>query len=126
LKLFKTLLNEFSRTYIILDALDEVAADERETLLRILHQMLDGSFVNLNVLLTSRREHYILEGLDSLSVPEVTMNTQVVDTDIHRFVSEILLEDPKFKKWDSSVKVDMETTLVNGAHGMYVAIFPPS
>ena len=120
LKLFNTLLKEFSRTFIVLDALDEVAVHERDTLLRVLHQMHDPSFGNMNTLLTSRREHYVLEGLSSLSIPEVTMNTQVVDLDICSFVSEILMVDPKFKKWDSSVKADIETALVNGANGMYV------
>lgn len=124
LKLFKALGSEFNRTFIILDALDEVAVHERDMLLRVLRQMHDGSFVNLNMLVTSRPEHYILEGLNSLPMTEVMMNTQVVDVDIGSFVSELLAVDPKFKKWDSSVKKDIETALVNGAHGMCVDCFP--
>ena len=120
LRIFDILLMEFNWTYIILDALDEVATHDRGTLLSTLHQMLDGSFANLNVLLTSRQEQYILEGLNSLMVTKVTMNTQVVDGDIRRFISETLLRDSKFQKWDSSIRMDIETALVNGAQGMYV------
>jgi len=46
LKLFETLLKEFTRTFVVLDALDEVATYERETLLLLLHQMVGGSFEN--------------------------------------------------------------------------------
>jgi hypothetical protein len=134
-KLFEVLLSEFARTYIVLDALDEIAVSEREAFLSILCQMISGSFGNLNTLLTSRHEHYISKELDPLLVTEVNMNigwdpfsvTEVnkkkerVDVDIDLFISGVLQEDDRFKDWGPSIQAEAKTALLTGACGMYVA-----
>ncbi|KAF8523099.1 hypothetical protein BU17DRAFT_86205 [Hysterangium stoloniferum] len=106
----------FKRTYIVVDALDEVDSTEREKLIEVLTH---SPFWDLNILVTSRHERYLEEGFNSTTLFPVSMSTEVVDEDIRRFVSDIVAEDTRLKKWNPTILSEMETTLVEGAHGMF-------
>ncbi|KAF8523103.1 hypothetical protein BU17DRAFT_86216 [Hysterangium stoloniferum] len=106
----------FKRTYIVVDALDEVDSTEREKLIEVLTH---NPFRDFNILVTSRRERYLEEGFNSTTLCPVSMSTEVVDEDIRRFVSDTVAEDTRLKKWNLTILSEMETTLVEGAHGMF-------
>ncbi|KIJ45390.1 hypothetical protein M422DRAFT_251164 [Sphaerobolus stellatus SS14] len=57
----------FHQTYILLDALDEIAADEGTSLLKALNEIIvNARLSNINLLMTSQREPYLVDGFHNL------------------------------------------------------------
>jgi len=115
LKLLQILIRTFTRTFIIVDALDEIAEQERRPLFKLIEQMLD---VHANILLTGRRESYIIQGLLSKNFHEVCLEANTVDDDIRQYVIASLDYDPKFNKWKPELKSNIIDGLTNGSKGM--------
>jgi ankyrin repeat domain-containing protein 50 len=114
----KALVRSLGKVSIVLDALDEVAAADRSSLLDILQQFSTSEFGSLSALVTSRKEYYIQERLDKIGITQVSIQSALVDGDIASYVASRLKEDPKLKKWPQSCREEIEHTLVNGSHGM--------
>jgi hypothetical protein len=112
------ILGDFQQTFIILDALDE--CKEREELLGLLENLIGWEVENLHVVATSRRERDIEETLEPLATGQVYIQSALVNADIHIHLCERLQNDPKLKKWPANVQREIEKTLMDGAHGMYV------
>ena len=121
---FQYILGNFQQTFIILDALDE--CKEREELLRLLENLIGWRVENLHVLVTSRRERDIEESLEHFITGQVCIQSAVVDADIHIHLCERLQNDPKLKRWPLNVQKEIEKTLMDGAHGMYVVTLLPT
>lgn len=102
--------------YIIIDALDECA--EREILLDTLSELAGHGMKNLHTLLTSRHEQDIKGELEPIVSKTVHIQNDMVDEDIRLHVRKCLEIDRKLKKWPDSIKGEIETSLVEGAHGM--------
>jgi hypothetical protein len=116
IQILHTISKKLSFTYIVLDALDE---SERELVLKAVCKLADAESGNLNILITSRKEHDIENGLSTLRrMKSIDIRNTVVDTDIALFVRESLRDDPKFKKQSLELKLQIETDLRNGAQGM--------
>lgn len=71
-----------------------------------------------HILVTSRQERDILEGLESVVTGSISLGGSKVDRDIAVHVHSQLVQHPKLKKWPDSVKSDIEEKLVAKAQGM--------
>ena len=112
------MLGDFQQTFIILDALDE--CKEREELLGLLKDLITWKVKSLHVLATSRREGDIEEALEPSVTGQVCIQSAVINADIQIHVCERLQNNPKLEKWPSNVRKEIEDTLMDKAHGMYV------
>ncbi|KIJ39782.1 hypothetical protein M422DRAFT_257378 [Sphaerobolus stellatus SS14] len=110
----------FHQTYIVLDALDEIEVDERNSLLKALQEIIANTRrCNINVLMTSRREIYLADGFQSLSLEEISLTSSKVDEDISRYVTEIVEEEPKLSRWSAELRTEIVHTLRDKAKGMF-------
>ncbi|KAI9776989.1 MAG: hypothetical protein M1839_009133 [Geoglossum umbratile] len=117
LSVMLTVLRSSCRTYLIIDALDECS--QREELLKVLSDIRRQCSEEVNVLLTSRKEHDIELVLDGLATSSIGIQQTAVDADIRIHVKNYLVEDAMLKRWPSAVKEEVEDALVKGAHGMF-------
>jgi hypothetical protein len=82
---------------------------------------------NMHLLMTSRKERDIESSLESYIGGEdsIFLHNDIVDEDIHCYILQRLSEDRTLAKWnkDAVVRQEIETTLMQGARGMYVSSF---
>jgi hypothetical protein len=73
----------------------------------------------------SRKEQDIESSLLVIVDPKhaICLQSQIVDKDIRKFVHQRLSDDKSLKKWHKStdIRQEIETTLIQGAHGMYTS-----
>ncbi len=105
----------FDQSFIIVDALDECS--DRQELLSFINGIIDWKVGKLHILATSRKETDISEVLDPLITEQISIQN-LVNADIRLYVQERLRNDTKLKKWPDKIRMEIETTLMNGAHGM--------
>lgn len=110
------MLEEFRQVFIVLDALDECT--EREELMQFVDSIIGWKIEKLHLLTTSRRETDITENLEPLTTGQIPIQNETVNADIQTHVRERLQNDPKLRKWPAKVQMEIETALMNGAHGM--------
>jgi hypothetical protein len=115
-RILTSILIAKGEVYIVVDALDECI--EREELLLVLSEMADMKPQNLHILVTSRQERDILEGLETVVTGAISLEGSKIDKDIAVHVHSQVVQHPKLKKWPDSVKSDIEETLVAKAQGM--------
>ena len=115
------MLGDFEETFIIIDALDE--CEEREELILLLVKLKSWGGEKMHVLVTSRKERDIEEGLAPLLTREIRLQSALVDKDICNYISERLRNDTKLRKWPTNVREEIERALIDGAQGMYVNPF---
>lgn len=111
-----SMLENGGNYYIILDALDECS--EREDLLKTISELARQGTHNLHMLFTSRQEQDIKGELELIGTEMVPIRNAKVNEDIRLHVRKCLDVDRKLKKWPNSIKQEIETSLVEGAHGM--------
>jgi hypothetical protein len=112
----QSILGDFPKTYIILDALDECT--DREELLELIREISGWKMGKIHILATSRRERDIEEALEPLLTDQICIQSAQVNGDIQLHIRERLHNDPKLKKWPVKVKEEIEETLMDGACGM--------
>lgn len=112
----KSIAGSFHHTYIIFDALDEFA--DRAGFLGLLKEFHDWGLDSLHLLSSSRGEREIEETLNFLVSHHVPLDESPIDGDIRVYVSSTLYHDSKFKVCSAEEKKEIETTLIEGAHGM--------
>jgi len=105
----------FDQSFIIIDALDECS--DRQELLSFINGIIDWKVGKLHILATSRKETDISEVLDPLITEQISIQN-LVNADIRLYVQERLRNDTKLKKWPDKIRMEIETTLMDGAHGM--------
>jgi hypothetical protein len=116
LSTLQQILGDFRQTYIIIDALDECM--EREDLLIMIETIVDWKLDKLHILATSRRERDIEDALGTLVTTQICIQDAVVNADIQTHIRERLANDSKLKRWPTKVQIEIETALMDGAHGM--------
>jgi hypothetical protein len=121
IKLFKTLrqmIEDFPRTYIIIDALDE--SSNRRELMKTVTNMLGWKLQGLHVIFTSRKEGDIMRTLErNISYENIVcLQKKEVNEDIQVYVRKRLSEDESLQKWRDDVRPRIESSLIKGAHGM--------
>ena len=112
----RDIVYRFQHTYIVLDALDECS--ERGELLSLIEEIIDWKIETLHLLATSRKEQDIDDCLSSRVSNEIDIQSTLVDADIRVHVRDQLRKDRKLKKWSPDAQAEIETALVDGAHGM--------
>lgn len=125
LQLLRRIIEQFSHTYIILDALDE--CDRQEELMDVLKSMVGWGYEKLHILVTSHRQRDIESSLEcfveQLSI--ICLQGPLVDNDIHLYVRQRLLEDKNLWKWqkDEDMQERIEDSLIKGSRGMCEPLF---
>ena len=114
--LLHQIMESFSSTYILLDALDECT--DREDLLEFIEALMGWSINDLHVLVTSRKENDIAKSLEPLVTCQLCIQSALVDADIRVHILERLSTDVKLKKWPINVQQEVEDALMRGAQGM--------
>ena len=115
------MLNGFSSTFIILDALDECA--EREKLLNwiqtvILENLKKDINSGLHLIVTSRPEQEIEDKLKSYNYLDLVKESE--NHDLVIYLDDQLQNDSDLKKWNSDTQEQIKLTLMKQADGMYV------
>ena len=118
------ILDRFSHTYIMIDALDE-CTERKKTLNWVNKLILDPNckVANLHIVVTSRPErdiHEVFATLDPLSVDVGEANTK----DIMEYL--ILQMRSKFIKYDERTQAKIMSELGKHAEGSYVYLVLPS
>lgn len=115
-------MRQFTHVYIVLDALDECT--QRSELMSMLESVIGWKLDMVHLLLTSRKERDIETSLESHIEKDniVSLQRDIVNEDISRYVRNRLHEDKALAKWnkDADIKQEIETALMSRAGGMYV------
>ena len=112
-------MQEFDHVYVILDALDECV--ERQKLLSIVRQLLSSKIGKIHILVTSRSDADLQENLTPIITARILVESSVIEPDIRSYIQDQLRNNPKLMKWPQKVQERIESALMAGAQGMYVA-----
>ena len=113
----RSILEHFSSVFVVIDALDE--SQSRETLLRVLHNILgDAQFVKIRLLITSREYADIEREMSSIARP-LSMSNSFVEEDIRRVIAASLRSNSIFQQWPEAFRTEVEGALSSGAKGMF-------
>lgn len=115
LAVLQSLLQGFSQTFIVIDALDE--CDQESELLGLLRNVVDQKIGNVCVLATSRRKWDIEKSTPS-NTDYIWIDEASVAADIHAYLRARLRDIPKSKNCVLMMKEYIETTLISGSHGV--------
>ncbi|CUS08785.1 unnamed protein product [Tuber aestivum] len=114
------IIKGFGKPFIILDALDEVPKDARESLLSWVSElMVDHKAESLSVLITSRPEADIVRSLESLADFTISLQSKIIDPDIRAYIQNSLAGKDGFRKFTKEITIEIEETLVSGSQGMF-------
>lgn len=113
-----SLLKSSSRTYLIIDALDECS--ELDDLLKLISQIRNDCPSQVNLLVTSRREQGVMLNPGELASSIIDLQCTMNDNDIELYIHAVLKEDPILKRWEISLKEKIYKILTDKAHGMLV------
>ncbi len=113
----RKLINKSAAVYLVIDALDE--CEDIEDLLETLEEITCWKQTNVHILVTSRRETCIEDSLKDIATNEISLEESVVDEDIRSYVRHQLQHEKKYSKWSHDIRMEIETALLQGAHGMF-------
>jgi hypothetical protein len=88
--------------------------------LELVEEITQWNLQKMHVLATSRREWDIEEKIDQLVTNQICIQSALVNADIQLHIHERLQHDRKLSKWSPEIQGEIEETLMEGAHGMYV------
>ncbi|KAH7088079.1 ankyrin repeat-containing domain protein [Paraphoma chrysanthemicola] len=121
LEMLRHTIAGFQDVYVVLDALDE--CKHRKDFLEVLATVYSWQPRRPHLLVTSRKERDIEDILAHFINKQATISLQneEVDRDIQHYVQQRLSDDPSLAKWrkDASIVQQIESALMNGAHGMF-------
>ena len=107
------------KTYLFIDALDEVPLPEREYVLGFLQKLSSLRLPHLHILATSRNELAIEEAMTRpIRWTAVAINKESVNIDINRYVSNAIDSYPKLRNQPEAIKDLILRRLVKPADGM--------
>ncbi|MCJ1380068.1 hypothetical protein MMC17_003171 [Xylographa soralifera] len=115
--LYAKLLGEFREIFVIIDALDE--CKQWEELIEIVENIVDWKIRNLHLLVTSRRERELMDAFEPIVTDQIAIQHETVSADIQTHVRDKLQSDNKLSKWAAELRMEIESTLMKGAHGMF-------
>ncbi|KAL8852047.1 MAG: hypothetical protein Q9221_003072 [Calogaya cf. arnoldii] len=121
LSCLKTMVQSFTATYILLDALDE--CKNRPELLRLIPKVNRWQLANLHVLVTSRREADIREVLEMLAQHEkiIELDPSSNNSDINFYIQDRLSNDLGLKRWRKrpDIQARIKEQLLRKGDGMF-------
>jgi hypothetical protein len=110
--------------YLVIDALDECSntpaiSSPRAKILELIAELIESSFPNLRVCVTSRPEPDIKDVLDSLVFRSVSLHdARGQKREIENYIKSVIATDRRCKGWGEEVKQLVFDTLVGKADGM--------
>ena len=112
------ILDGFSSTFIILNALDECI--ERVNLLNWIQTVILGKDINLglHLIVTSRPEQEIEDKLKSYD--QIDLVEESENYDLVAYVDHQLENDSDLQKWNSDTQEQIKLTIIKQADGVYV------
>ncbi|KAF5548835.1 het-E-1 heterokaryon incompatibility protein [Fusarium mexicanum] len=115
-QLIGRLIEDYSRTTVVLDALDECDRNTREELMRVLSNLTNGSS-KLRVFISSRHDEDILRHFSSTPV----MMIQATDNeeDISSFVQDKLFRDTRWVDISSEFQEEVKSVFHEKSQGMF-------
>ncbi|KAK1728694.1 uncharacterized protein BDZ83DRAFT_529345, partial [Colletotrichum acutatum] len=117
LRCFRQVSQLFQSVYVILDALDESPREtSRFDLLEILKEIRAWTELRLHLLVTSRDEVDIREGIEAEEQTTILMKHEGIDDDIASYVSQYLQR--RLKRWNEHHSL-IEKVLTEQAHGVF-------
>jgi hypothetical protein len=119
LKALEGLITTLDSTFLVVDALDELAEKERKRFLTELIKLQGQTACNL--LVTSRP---ILQIADQLS-GRPKLDIRAAKDDLHSFLATHIQDLPGFVSRDSKLQDEIMTTIASAVNGMYDALQPP-
>ncbi|KAJ4256038.1 hypothetical protein NW762_009112 [Fusarium torreyae] len=114
--LIGTLIKDYSRTTIVLDALDECERDTREELMNALRNLMDGN-ERLRVFISSRPDDDIRRHFDGK--PVIEMQATDNEDDISSFVDDRLSRDSRWADLSSQLQEEIKKVLHEKSAGMF-------
>jgi len=111
----QSILDSFSRAYIIVDSLDECT--DRSKLLDWIQMISSNETGKLNLLFTSRPEPNIRTRLEATLAVKVCID-YYNNSDIEQYVDNVLRTDDSLSSWDEVARSQIKEALVDGAGGM--------
>ncbi|MCJ1403803.1 hypothetical protein MMC11_007026 [Xylographa trunciseda] len=111
------MLGGFRKMFIIIDALDE--CQEWAELIEIVESIVGWKLENLHLLVTSRRERDFMDAFEPLVTGQIAIQNETVNVDIQTHIRDRLRNDTKLSKWSAELKMEIESTLMDGARGMF-------
>ncbi|KAB8225515.1 hypothetical protein BDV33DRAFT_198430 [Aspergillus novoparasiticus] len=108
--------NLYSKTIIVLDALDEVAINERRQLIRVLDELVSQSTSTIKVFIASRPGGGI--SFQFASKPNIQLRAAENMEDTDKFVTDKLEEITALADLPSYLKIDIRKALLSGCDNM--------
>jgi len=99
-----------------MDALDECS--ERKDLLKSICRIIQTQWAHVNILVTSREEQDITEGMHGVISNTISLECGGLDADIERHIRKCLENDNDWRNCGTHIMQEIEEALVKGAHGM--------
>jgi hypothetical protein len=120
LECLDSMLRASSKTFIVLDALDECPETTRETdVFPILLKLVGFDNAVLRLLVTSRPEREILQCMDKLSSHPLDLDkAHEHNGELARFISHEFSSPDHYKSWPRDIRLQAEAVLVKKARGM--------
>ena len=112
----RRILDGFSSTFIIMDALDECA--EREKILNWIQTLILEKDIKLHLMVTSRPEQEIEDKLGSHHYIDLVKESG--DRDLDLYLDNQLENDSDLQKWNFETQKQIKLALKKKADGMYV------
>jgi hypothetical protein len=106
----------FRELYIVIDALDE--CDQSEEVLQWIQKLVENKDGRLHLLISSRPDHHFQTDLKPSTTSVLALDESTFETDIQLYIRERLNNDPRMKKWPSSIHKDVEQSLIANAGGL--------
>jgi len=110
--------------YLIVDALDECQntsslPSPRESVLKLVEELVDLQLPNLRICVTSRPETYIKILLEPSAFHSVSLHDEIGHMeDIKRYIKFVVNKDPRSWRWKAEDKQRVINVLIKNAGGM--------
>ena len=75
---------------------------------------------HLHILMSSRREQHIIISMKECATGEIYLSTELVGGDIVSYIYSAVKNDPRLRRWSSTIQQHVIDALVVGSNGMYV------
>ena len=115
-KVLRQFISTFQQAYILIDALDESL--DREKMVELVETIHGWDLEQCHLLVTSRKEQWIVESMVSTKPMEVDMTQMPVDADIEKYIDSHLCSSLELRRWSSDEKVFIKHVILKKAKGM--------
>ena len=115
-KVLRQFISTFQQAYILIDALDESL--DREKITELIETIQGWDLGQCHLLVTSRKEQWVVESMVSTKPMEVDMAQMPVDADIEKYIDFHLHSSSELQRWGSDEKASIRHVLLEKARGM--------